>query len=177
MTIKRAARLTAYLLLLGLLIWDLYLLAIGLPAALYAEGFPGTPGLAIETVHRPYLPAWYSLAALLPMALGLLRDEWLPLAWLGLLLHLAVGGLLLFSAGFWYVPIMGLLAVAVGVLQWQASRRARWLLASAGGVAIVLLVGVLMNWTPLGNPLLILGVLLALLLIALWRLQPNSLGA
>jgi hypothetical protein len=177
MTIKRAARLAAYLLILGLLGWDIYLLTTGLPATRFAEGFPGTPGLVIETVHRPYLPAWYSLAALLPLALGLLRDEWLPLAWLGLLLHLVVGGLLLFSIGFWYVPIIGLLAVAIGVLQWQASQRARWLLASAGGVAVVLLVGVLMNWTPLGVPLLVAGGLLALLLIALWRLPPNALGA
>jgi hypothetical protein len=177
MAIKRAARLAAYLLILGLLVWDVYLLTVGLPVARYAEGLGGTTGLAIEAVHRPYLPAWYSLAALLPLALGLLRDEWLPLAWLGLLLHLVVGGLLVFSIGLWYVPIIGVLAVAAGILQWRASQRARWLLASAGGVAVVLLVGVLMNWTPLGPPLLVVGSLLALLLLALWRLQRNRVAA
>jgi hypothetical protein len=88
-----------------------------------------------------------------------------------LLLHLVVGGLLLFSIGFWYMPIIGFLAVAVGILQWQASKRARWLLASAGGVAVVLLVGVLMSWTPMGVPLLVVGGLSALLLLLLWRRQ------
>jgi hypothetical protein len=169
MTIKRAARLAAYLLILGLMGWDIYLLTIGLPASRFAEGVAGPAGPTIDIVHRPYLPAWYSLVALLPMALGLLRDEWLPLAWFGLLLHLVVGGLLLFSIGFWYVPIIGVLAVAVGVLQWQASQRAWWLLASAGGIAVVVLVGVLMSWTPMGVPLLVVGFLLTLLLIALGR--------
>lgn len=169
MTIKRAARLAACLLILGLIGWDVYLLTVGLPAARYAEGVPGPAGPTIETVYRPYLPAWYSLAALLPLALGLLRDEWLSLAWLGLLLHLVVGGLLLFSIGFWYVPITGFLAVALGVLQWQARQRVLWLVASAGGVAIVLLVGVLMKWTPLGVPLLAAGMLVGIVLLMIGR--------
>lgn len=177
MTIKHSARLAAYLIILGLAAWDIYLLTIGLPWTGYSETFPSTPGLTSTIVFMPYQPALYSLVALLPIAIGLSRDKWLPFTWAGLLLHLIVGGLLLFSLGLLYIPIIGLLAVVVGVVQRQVSHQARWLLASAGGVGVVLLVGLLLSYSAFGVALLVMGGLLALGLLAIWRIWPRQLGA
>jgi len=129
--VKRGARIAAYLIIAGLAAWGAFLL---IPSA----GF------------RAYPPALYSLLALLVVALGLIRDEWLLLAWIGLALHLIAGVLLIFSLGIVYVAATGVLSVPVGIVHWQASGERRWLWGAWGGVAVLLVVGALMAWNPIG---------------------------
>jgi hypothetical protein len=78
MTLKRASRLAAFLLIAGLLAWAVYLFTVGVRWVGYFETVPGQAGLQEQITYRPYLPALYSVAALVVVALGLLRDEWLP---------------------------------------------------------------------------------------------------
>ena len=162
---KRGARLAAYLIIAGLVAWAVYLLTVGLPFIGVFETVPGEPGLEPWITYMPYQPALYSLFALLVVALGLIRDEWLVLAWMGLALHLIAGVLLIFSLGIVYIAATGVLAVPVGVVQWQASGNRRWLRGAWGGVAILLVVGALMAWNPLGYASLALAGALG---VALW---------
>lgn len=129
---KRGARLVAYLIIAALLVWAVYLLVIGQPNPLYAEAQPGEPLPPPQTIYVRYLPALYSVFALLIVALGLIRDGWLPLAWAGLVLHLIIGGLLIFSWGVVYIAATGVLAVPVGVVQWQAGHLAHNATAARG---------------------------------------------
>jgi hypothetical protein len=87
------------------------------------------------------------------------------LAWAGLGLHLIIGGLLIFSWGIVYIAATGALAVPVGIVHWQASGNRRWLWGAWGGVAVLLGVGALMAWNPLGYAVLALAGTMG---VALW---------
>ena len=168
MTIKRTARLAAYLLIAALAAWAAYFVIAGVPYTSYAEVPPGQPLGPAQTVYMPYYPALYSPLVLLLVIVGLIRDQWLPLAWIGLLLHLAIGVLLIFSFGILYIGVTGLLVTLVSLIQWEASGRARWFLAAAAGAALLLLIGVVMLGTVYGYPLLAAGLILCGLVLFLW---------
>ncbi len=169
MTLKRSARLAVWLLLAALCAWAIYLLAVGVSYTSYPQVQPGQPLPPGETARMPYWPALYSPLTLVLVAIGTIKDEWLPLAWVGLLLHLALGGLLIFSLGLVYIAAAGALAVPVGLLAWQAERQVRWLLASGAGAALVVLVGITLRGTIYGVAILAAGVLMALLVVPLAR--------
>jgi hypothetical protein len=95
----------------------------------------------------------------------------LPLAWVGLLWHLIIGGLLIWGMGIFYIAATGGLALLVGVLQWQVTHQAKWLLAAWAGVVIVLVSGALLLGTVFGPPILVVGILLGWLLVGLDRLH------
>jgi hypothetical protein len=173
MTIQRLARTVAFLLLAALAAWAAYLVVVGVSYTVVSQVQPGQPLGPAQIVYEPYYPAFYSPLALLLVAIGLIRDRWLPLAWVGLLLHLAVGGLLIFSLGIVYIAATGLLAVFVGIIDWQASHQDRWLVAAGCGAAVVLLVGVLLRGTIYTVLLIAAGSVLAGLVIILWRWRPG----
>jgi hypothetical protein len=167
---NRAARLAAYLLIAALAALAAYFVIVGVPYTTYAEVLPGS-GQALgpaQTVYMPYYPALYSPLVLVLVAIGLIRDRWLPLAWVGLLLHLAIGGLLIFSLGILYIGVTGVLVALVSIIEWQATGRARWLLAAAAGAALLLLIGAVMLGTAFAVPLLAAGLLLSGWVLALW---------
>ncbi len=172
MPLHRAARLAAYLLLAALAAWDLWLLLVGTPTPYYSETFPGSEGLATTLVYQRYPPALPALIALAVVALALLRDQWLRLAWLGLLPHLIWGGLLLFSWGLVYVAATGVLVVPIALLQWHVTDERRWLWIAWAGPAILLLVGALMAWNPFGFACLALALGASVLLVVLHRRPP-----
>ena len=95
----RMARIAAFGLIAALAAWAAYLVIVGVPYTTYGEVQPGQALGPALTVYMPYFPALFSPLALVLVAIGLIRDRWLPLAWVGLLLHLAIGGLLIFSWG------------------------------------------------------------------------------
>jgi hypothetical protein len=163
-------RAVTLLLVLGFAVWAIYLLAVGLPVTVIPESPPGatTPPGAI--VYQPYFGAVYSLAALLLVGAGLLRSKWLPLAWVGVALHLLSGGLLIFSMGILYIAVAGGLAVPLGMLQWQITQQRKWLATAWIGVGLVLLVGILLAGTSLATIILASGILLGAILAAMqWR--------
>ena len=171
MTVKQIARLVALLMVIALAIWGLYLLIVGLPSTNVPRVPPGEPLPPGLILYMPYHGALYSLLALALVAIGLMRDRWLPLAWVGLLLHLIIGGLLIWGMGIFYIAATGGLALLVGVLQWQVTHQAKWLLAAWAGVVIVLVSGALLLGTVFGPPILVVGILLGLLLVGLDRLH------
>jgi hypothetical protein len=177
MSLKQGARLTAFLLIVAFVIWAIYLLIVGLPGISVPEIRPGESPVPGQTTNTPYLGAAYSLLALLIVAIGLLRDKWLPIAWLGVLLHLAFGGLLIWGLGILYIGVAGTLAVLVGILQWQVSRQVKWVYAAWAGNGVVLLTGLLLSGTAYGLYILVLGVLLGLVLFSLQRNASTRLPA
>ena len=168
MTIKRSARFATYLLIAALAVLAAYFVIVGVPYTTYAEVQPGQALSSALTVYSPYYPALYSPLVLVLVAIGLIRDRWLPLAWVGLLLHLTIGVLLIFSLGILYVGVTGVLVALVSLIEWQATGRARWLLAAAAGAALLLLIGAVMLGTTYGYPLLAAGLILFGLVIVLW---------
>ncbi len=169
MPLHRAARLTAYLFLAALAAWDLWLLLVGTPTPYYSETLPGSQGLVTNVIYQRYPPALPALVALAVVVLALLRDNWLRLAWLGLLTHLIWGGLLLFSRGLYYVAATGVIIVPVALLQWQVTGERRWLWVAWAGPAILLLVGALMSWNWLGYASLGAAIVASVLLVVLGR--------
>jgi len=167
--IKRVARLTALLVALAAVIWAILLLTIGLSGISFQEVRPGESPLPGQITHSPYIGAIYSLLALTLIVLGLLRDKWLSVAWLGVVLHILIGGLLLWGMGILYVALAGVLAFLLGILQWQVSRQSQWRLAAWAGAALVLLVGGFLSGTASGPYVLALGFLLCLVLLGLQR--------
>ncbi len=168
MTITRTARVGAYLVIAAMAAWAGYFVFVGVPNTTYWEVQPGQALSLARTVYLPYYPALYSPLALVLAALGLIRERWLPLAWVGLLLHLAIGGLLIFSLGIFYIAVTGVLTALVGIIEWQATGRARWLLAAGAGAALELLIGVVMLGTTYAYPLLAAGLLLGGSVMVLW---------
>ena len=174
MSVTRIARTTAFLLIASLAAWALYFVIVGLPSTGYSAVPPGQPLPPGQTIYEPYYPALYSTLPLLLIFIGLLRDRWLRLAWLGVVLLLALGALLIFTLGIFHIAAAGLLAFLVAVVHWQASGRAHWLLASAAGAGLVLLIGCVMLGSIYGYPTLALGLLLAAVLLALRLYQPHA---
>lgn len=173
MRLSAIARLAVFLLFVALLVWALYLVAVGLP---YSEVRATVTGAntSQQTIVKfvPYYGGIYSSAALLLIVIGVMKDKWLPLAWVGLLAHLAVGALLIWSFGILYVAATGILAVPVGVLEWQHSNQQRWLLAAWIGAGLTMSIGIILLGTYFGVPILTIGILLALLLLRL-QLLPH----
>lgn len=172
MNVKQIARAVAFLFVAALAAWAVYLLIVGLPVVSVPEGQPGEPLLPGEIVYQPYLGASYSLAVLLLIGVGLLKDKWLPLAWVGIVLHLLFGGLLIWSMGILYVAIAGGLAVPLGILQWHISQQNRWLATAWVGTGLALLIGFLLVGTPVEPIFLVSGILLGIILAVLqWRVS------
>lgn len=171
MSVRQIARLVAFLLVIAFIAWAIYLLVVGLPHTQIPEGQPdeGLPPGA-TTVYRPYSGAIYSLAALLLIGIGLFKDEWLPLAWLGVTLHFIFGAFLVWSMGILYVAVAGALTAPLGILYWRITQQKKWLAIAWTGVGIVLLVGVLLAGTSTGFYVLAASILLGLVTAALqWR--------
>ncbi len=164
MSLKRGARILAFLIIAALLAWAVYLLVVGQPNPVYAEGQAGDALPPPQIIYVRYLPALYSVFALLVVAVGLIRDEWLLMAWIGLALHLIAGGLLIFGWGIVYIAATGALAAPVGIVHWQASGERRWLWGAWAGVVVLLVVGALMAWNPFGYAALALAAILGVVL-------------
>ena len=168
MRIAAMARLAVFLLVAALLVWALYLVVVGLPYPEVRETVTGvTTSRQTIVNYVPYYGGIYSTAALVLVVLGVSRDKWLPLAWVGLLSHLAVGAIAIWGMGIIYIAATGILAVPVGILQWQNTDQKRWLLAAWIGVGLTAITGTILLGTDFGVPLLTSGVLLTLILIGL----------
>jgi hypothetical protein len=168
MTPNRTARIAAFVLIAALTGMAAYFVIVGVPYTTYAEVLSGQSLGPAQTVSMPYYPALYSLLPLLLVAIGLIRDRWLPLAWVGLLLHLAIGGLLIFTLGIFYIAATGALVALVGIIEWRATGLARWLLAAGAGAILVLMIGAVMLGTVFAYPLLAAGLLLGGWVMSLW---------
>jgi len=123
MNLKLILRTIIAVLVIAFAAWAVYLFVVGVPTTLVPEVRPGEmlpPGVA---VYRPYRPGVFALLALLPAAIGILREEWVPLGWLSVVLLLAVGALLIFSQGIVFAVQAGMLAVMLGILQQHRSRQ------------------------------------------------------
>lgn len=168
--VRQTARIVAFLLVALLAVGALYVLTVGLPVTRFFEVPPAEPLPPGQIRYEPYPPAIYSLLAFLLVAIALLKTEWLPLAWWGVVLLLVSGGFLIFSLGFVYFTEAGVLAVPLGILHWQISGRKRWLMASWAGVGLLLLLSILLAGSSFGLYVLVACVLLGLLVAGLqWR--------
>ena len=177
MRIKAIARLAVFLVVAALATWGLYLLVAGLPYSEVRETITRTSSTwETITTYVPYYGGAYSLAALVMVAIGVLKDKWLPLAWVGLLAHLALGAISIWSFGIIYIAATGVLAVPVAILQWQSTDVKRWLLVAWAGVGLTGLMGSILLGTYFGIPTLAIGIVLALLLVGLQPLSRQSLA-
>jgi hypothetical protein len=168
--IKQSVRAAGFILVTILSIWAVYLLVVGIPSVLVTEVPLGEAVPSEETiVYEPYFGAWYSLLALLFIAIGLLKEQWLPIAWVGILAHFIFGVILIWGMGLVYMAIAGGFAVLLGVLQQQISHQKKWLLPAWLGAGIVILAGIVLvgATTPLGQFILVIGILLGLMLTVL----------
>jgi hypothetical protein len=178
LTIKQGAWLAGVLLVVMLIAWALYLLSAGLPVTRTAEARPGEPPPPAQVLYLPYEPARLSLVLLAAVLIGLLGDRWLPLAWIGIALHLAYGVLLIFSLGALYIVAAAALAVPAGILQAHLDPPAPGMPAAWGGAAIVLAAGILFSGDEIGYYILLAGILLALAVAGVqWRRWRRPAGA
>jgi hypothetical protein len=168
--IKRSIRAVGLILVTILFVWAVYLLVVGIPSVLVTEVALGETVPPEEMiVYHPYPGAWYSLLALLLIASGLLKEQWLPMAWIGVAAQFIFGVILIFGMGLVYMAIAGGFAVLLGVLHQQISQQNKWLIPAWIGTGIVLLAGIVLVGAPtlLGQFILVIGILLGLLLIVL----------
>jgi hypothetical protein len=114
-----AARLGMLLLLAAIALFAMRLLAPGIQITEYREATIGEAGplQAARVYRQPYAGAAGYLAFAALMAPGLVRREWLPLAWLGLIALTGWSAMWLFSSGAAILPFDGVLALMLLVLR------------------------------------------------------------
>jgi hypothetical protein len=167
MSIEQIMRWTIFALVITFAAWVVSLLVNGLPWTVFPEVPPGDPPPPDRIVYRPYQPAIFALLALLPAAVGMLREAWTSWAWASVVLLLLVGALLIFSMGYVFIIAAGVLAVLLAILQWQYTGRPNRLLAGWAGVGLLLVLGILFAEAPVGIYVGASAVLLALVLAIL----------
>lgn len=107
------ARISAFTLLVYVALYALWLLIWGLPITSYQEvpeGFQGAPYLS-STYSQPYPAAAIYLVTAGSAMVGLVRYDWLRLAWLSIALMVLWSVLRLFSSGAALLPVEGSLIV------------------------------------------------------------------
>ena len=109
--IATLARVGAFIVLVYVALYALWLLIFGLPITSYREvpeGFQGAPYLS-STYSQPYPAAAVYLTAAGFAMIGLIRRDWLRLAWLSVALMVLWSVLRLFSTGAALLPVEGIL--------------------------------------------------------------------
>jgi hypothetical protein len=122
--IRRACRLAAVLLLLAIAVTALKLLMPGVPTTEYRETPLGQSGLPqLERIYQqPYSGAWGYLAFGITTALGLMRRNWLPLAWVGALGLAFSSSAWLFSSGAAILPLAVVVITLVLLVTWESPK-------------------------------------------------------
>ena len=119
------ARVGAFIVLMYVALYALWLLIWGLPITSYKEvpeGFQGAPYLS-STYSQPYPTAAIYLATAGFAMIGLMRHDWLRFAWLSIAIMVLWSVIWLFSSGAALLPVEGILLVLMALITYTRSKK------------------------------------------------------
>jgi len=173
MNITKIMRWAIITLVIVVAVWTIYLLFVGIFWSTVLKVQLGEPLSPVRFVYRPYRSAIFTLLALLPVAIAMLREAWTSWAWASVVLLLLVGNSLVFSIGLVLMVAAGALAVLLSIVHWQRNGQPHWLLAGWVGIGLLLHLALLYAYAPVYKYVGASAILLALLIVTLHGRGPD----
>lgn len=116
----KIAKIIAILLTVAIVIFAGYWLIVGQAQVMVVPEVPAAypgPRLASRIFYAPYPPAAMYLATAVLVLVGVIKQKWLPVAWIGLAILFVWSVLFLFSSGAAVLAVVAVLFILLTIIQ------------------------------------------------------------